>query len=551
MLRSVYLKTLRDMRWGILGWGGGLGLLVIVTAYGWATAYADAPSRLQFATQVEGALSVAQAIYGPPRSIETLGGFIEWRVLGLAPVLLGLYLILAATSMTRGAEEARTIETVAATPCTRRRVLGEQAGGLVTGLVVAAVLAGLFTAASGAAAGEATPALSRVCRAILNLGLAASLFGACGLLAGQLLIRRRTAALAAAGAMAAMHLVNTVPLVEPGLRVARYASPMYLYSRSSPLSNGHMDWPAASALLVLAAGVTALAMLASGKRDLFDVWRLRDPAAGHEAQPAHSGGGGPAARQWALRSALGRGLGDTLGPTVGWAIALTLLAALVTAILPNIREALLEQPDGELLRRLKSAGLTSERGMLSALLFSLLPPLVTVFSVMLAASWAGEELSQRLELEVALPVARWWMFLQRTAAAVIGLGLALFSVATGMIVTIELGHIDVPIAAVATASAALLVLAGTVLAAGFATASWRPALTTPIAGVFVAVSYFANLVIPLLGLPSWARYVSVFGLFGSPLADGAAPWRLGVLAGLAVALTAAGAVGFQRKDIAR
>ena len=136
-LRSVYLKTLRDLRWGVLGWGGGLGMLVLVTAIGWTKAYPDQSSRLQLAAQIQGGLSVAQAIYGPPRAIDQLGGFVEWRTLGLAPVLLGLYLILAATGMTRGAEDAKTIEVVAATPRTRSRVLVEQTGAAITGLAVA------------------------------------------------------------------------------------------------------------------------------------------------------------------------------------------------------------------------------------------------------------------------------------------------------------------------------------------------------------------------------------------------------------------------------
>ena len=551
MLRSVYLKTLRDMRWGVLGWGGGLGALVLVTAVGWARAYPDEASRIQFASQITGALSFAQAIYGPPRSIETLGGFVEWRVLGLAPVLLGLYLILAATAMTRGAEESRTIEVVAAAARTRLRVLLEQAGALVTGLAVTVTIIGLLTLASGAAADEATPRLARVFGAMLNLAVASLLFAACGLLTAQLFVRRRAAALAATAAMAAVHLANTLPLVEPGLRAVRHGSPMSLYSRSSPLSDGHMDWPALAVLALLGLMVAGLALFASSRRDLLDTWRPRVRAFPSEPKPGPATRAGRRARQLFLRNSLGRGLRDALGATAGWAIALTLLAVLVTAILPNVREALLQQSNGEVLRRLKSAGLTSERGMLSALLFALLPPLVAVFSVMLASSWASEELNQRLELEMVLPVSRWWVFAQRMAAALLALCAVLLAIATGIIATIEAGRIDVPIASVGAALAMLLVLAASVLALGYAVASWRPGLTTALAGAFVAVSYFANLVIPLLNLPSWAQDASVFGLYGSPLADGGSAWRLGVLTAVTAAFAIAGAIAFQRKDIAR
>ena len=169
----------------------------------------------------------------------------------------------------------------------------------------------------------------------------------------------------------------------------------------------------------------------------------------------------------------------------------------------------------------------------------------------LGASWAGDELDQRLELELSAPVARWSVFTQRLVAAVVAEAAVVAAIACAIVVTIWLGHVDVPIARVAATSAALFVLASCAVAVTFAIASWRPGIAAAAAGAFVAVSFFADLVLPLLGLPDGVRYVTIFGLYGSPLAHGVSLWRLATLAAVTIALAAAGAISFQRKDIAK
>ena len=547
MLRSVYTKTLRDMRWGVLAWGSGLGALAVATAFGWATAYPDETSRQQLLAAIHSGLSVAQVFYGPPRAIDRLGGFIEWRVLNITPVLLGIYVILAATGMTRGAEESRSSEVVAATPRTRLRVLIEQVAALVTGIAIITALIGGLTLTSGIVTGESTPSPLRVAGACANIAAATLFFGALGLVAAQFFSRRRTAALAATGAMVVFYLANTLPLVVSGLRGLRYVSPLYLYTRSSPLANGHMDWPAFGVLLMIAAAVAGLAAFASQRRDLFDTYHLRGQRASLAAHRVTLDRSGPAPQTF-LRNSLGRGVRDAMVTTASWAVGTSLLAVLMTALAPNMRQALLDQSRNSILHQF----VTTEKQILSALLFSfLLPPLVTVFGVTLAGSWAGDELRQRLELELAAPVPRWRMFVERLLAAFAAVATAI--VVTGLAIgaTVEIGGLDVPIAAVAAALGTLFVLAACVAAIAFAVAGWRPQLAAAGAGGFVAVSYFANLVIPLFGLPTWARYLTVFGLYGNPLATGVSYWRVAVLFAITVSFAAAGAASFQRKDIAK
>ncbi len=471
MFRSVYLKTLRDLRWGIIGWGCGLGVLLLFTAAGWSIAYPDAASRAQIAAQIQGGgLSAAQVFYGPPRNIDTVGGFVEWRVLGLAPVLFGLYLILSATGMTRGAEESRTIEVVAATPTTRVRLLLEQVAALVTAIALACAILGALTLAAGLVSGEPTPDPARTAAASANVAAAALPFGAMGLLAAQLFPRRRNAALAATGAMVIFHFANTLPLAVAGINWLRYLSPLYLYTRSSPLADGHMDWLALGGLLATAATVSAIAFAASQRRDLFDTLHGRRLPLPEPELRAASVRSGPASPGLFLRNSLGRGLRDAIPSSAAWTAGLGAFAIILTALVPNMRTALLERPAGGFFR-----SLVTERALLSALLFSFfLPPLVASFGVTLGASWAGDELAQRLELELAAPVPRWRVFTQRLIAAIVAEAAVIALIAIAIAVTIQIGGVDVPVERVAAASGALVLLAACAVAVSFAIASWRP-----------------------------------------------------------------------------
>lgn len=308
-----------------------------------------------------------------------------------------------------------------------------------------------------------------------------------------------------------------------------------------------MDWLAWGGLTVLASAALTLAVVASSRRDLFDVFRVR-PA---ERPDLDSLAPLPPRRELLLRNSFQCGIRDLIGTTAAWAFGLGLLAVVMTALAPNMREAILEQSTSEFARRLKEAGLVSEKGILSLLLFSFVPPLIGIFAVNLAAAWAGDEVRGRLELELATPVRRGSVFLQRFGSALVAQLAAVAVVAIASVATIEALEIDVPVRPLFAALAVLWSLGAAIVALGFASASWRPRSVTGIMGGFVAVSYFAGLVIPLLALPHWVIDFSVFGLYGSPLVDGVEAWRVAVLLALTIAAAASGAVAFQRKDIAK
>src|SRR5206468_764459 len=155
MLRSVLLKIVRDQRRAAPAWGVGMALLLVATAAGWANAYPDAAGRQRLAAELSGSLSFGQVLYGEPTQVDELGGFVAWRALGLAPVILGIFAILAATAATRGAEERGEIDVVLVATRGRARLFTEQAGGLAVTLTVVLILGWAGLLLCGPAAGEA------------------------------------------------------------------------------------------------------------------------------------------------------------------------------------------------------------------------------------------------------------------------------------------------------------------------------------------------------------------------------------------------------------
>src|ERR1700736_1442799 len=96
---SIYLKTLRDFRVGILGWGLGWGLLL-------AAIFTTVPSLVSTpaARAALVALGPSFAWLGEPIKIDTPGGYAMWKY-GFTVLVVALWPILAESRFLRGEEE--------------------------------------------------------------------------------------------------------------------------------------------------------------------------------------------------------------------------------------------------------------------------------------------------------------------------------------------------------------------------------------------------------------------------------------------------------------
>lgn len=545
MLRSTLLKTLRDQRWPALGWGGALGLLAVAIAAGWANTYTDAASRQRLAAEVTSGLSFAQVFYGRPINVDQAAGWVQWRSLGVYPLMLGLFIVIAATGATRGAEERGQLDVVLTTSRSRGRLFAEQAAGLGLALLVAATLIWAGVVLSGPAAGAGMLSPGRAALSVLNLALAAGLFGAVALLAGQFVQTRRAAATIAGLLLFAAHLWSNLGLVAEGLGGARWLSPLYLYSRGHPLADGHTDVPALVLLALLTAGCATLAGRLFVQRDIGATARLPLPAFLPRWSPSRR-----PSSTFLLGNGLQRGLRGGLGSAVVWGLSLSAYAALVTGIAPSVRRSLEQEPAArDFLDRLGRGGIDTDAGFLAVGLFSLLPAMVAIFATTLASSRAAEEREGRLELELTYPPSRVRTFVERALAAGLTATVAVAFAGAAFLITARLAGVNLDWGRAVVSVLLLVPLATVVTMLGYAVAAWRPGVTTGVVSIVVAVSYFADLLAPLLSLPEAVQNASIFHLYGTPLLEDAGIANVMALIALAGAFLLAGAAMFARRDI--
>jgi ABC-2 type transport system permease protein len=245
-----------------------------------------------------------------------------------------------------------------------------------------------------------------------------------------------------------------------------------------------------------------------------------------------------------------RGVRGVLGQAAAWGVCLGAYAALIAAITPTVRGALADEEQvNDLIGHLDRGTLAADAGFLSIGLFTLLPALVALFAVTLASSWASDEREGRLEMELAAPLARSRLFVARAGAALAAIAVAVAIAGAAFAVTTALAGVEVSSERQALAMVVLVPLGGTVVAAGYGLAAWRPGIAAAGAGLLVAGSFFLDLLAPLFDLPSATRVVSVFYLAGHPIVEGAEVAGPVALVAVIAVLVAAGSVLFGRRDI--
>ncbi len=548
MLNSIALATFRSQRRAALAWGLALAAFTVFTMWSnWRNEYATAEARQELAEQVEtGGLAFAQVLFGQPERVDEFRGHLEWRGLGLHPLLLGLFMVISATAVSRGAEERGELDLVLAGPHRRWRIFIEQAAGLGLALLTSCFLVWLAVLLSGPAAGEPVPPAGRALLSVLNLALAAALFMALALLVAQFARSRRAAGSVAGAILVVSFLWSNLGLVATSLEGWRWLSPLYLSSRSTALADGEVSiWA-----LGLIAGLTAAALVTAcwlfAGRDAAAAVRLPSPPF---ADRASRGAASVARGTWLLGGSVRWGLREAVGPVVLWGVGAALFATVFTATTPSIRrgfEDLSETREG--VERLEF-DLTSDAGIISALLFLVLPLLLSLFAAAQAGAMASQEQSGRLEVDLASPVRRRSYFLRRAMASLVALGVAAALAATAFLTTAVAMDLDLDWRKAGLACLLLPLPASIVAAFGYGLTGWRPRLVAAGVAAALAASFLFDLLAPALDLPGPLRKLSIFQLYGHPLIDGVRWLDLAAMLALIVALLAVGTLAFSRRDI--
>ena len=544
-LRSVYLKTLRDYRVAILGWGIGMGLVVVSPMASVATLLTTPQAREQLVS-----LAASFAWNADVVAVDTIGGYATFKI-GIFIFLIAVWPLLAGSRMLRGEEDRGSLDVLLSLPRGRLRVALEKLAAMWTALLGMGLLIGLLAFAGGQKFGGDF-GLGGGLLFGLNLALLCAVVGGLALLISQFTSERGPAAGWTAGLLLIFIVLDMVHRVIPNSEWISRVSPVYYYNLSKPLVPSHGANVGAMILLgTLTLVLSGAAVWFFGRRDVgatvpLPRW-LRLPE--HRASRALPVG------DWSLRSVYARSVGMIAIPAVWWTLGIAGFAGWMVVVVQQTEARLstlfANSPTAAtLIRNLGGGDASLNAGFLSAL-FVLLPLFLMAFAVTQVNRWAADEQDGRLDLVLTTPQSRLWVLLGRFAAlgtATVAIGVitllasAVAAAATGL--TLDSGNL-------VGATLGMIPLGLLVAAIGYLASGWlRTAADTGLLSFLLVIWFFISFIGPELKLPDATLRLSAFYYYGTPLVHGleVGP-TLGVVAVSALVL-ALGTLRFVRKDIA-
>jgi len=610
MLRSIFLKTIRDYRRSILLWGIALALYAgsEAQAYGKLFHGPDRDAKLADVGRLEQSFAL---VYGKVYDVSSFGGYATSRPVLFMTIMLAIMSLLAGAGLLRREETKGTLDILLSTPRSRLSVLCQKWAGLtvVVALIVAIAATGLLASAKSQ---NLTLSAGAVYAEFITVWLLTVFFGTLALAISQLTGRRAAAGWTGATVVATCLLNNLADGVR-SLRFLRYISPFHYFGLNRPLA--HEVGFDATAIIVLV-GLIGLTLAAAvgmySSRDQGDVFRFgsadavrprarrapwrrdvrrrpfqsvhgqpvrRTARTGrHRAEPAHRRGRrvaqperpahrrprharwrDPARRPgrppWPNNAALSLNntylfaLRAEMVPAVVWGATIGAYAALMLSVLHDIKDSM-----ANLLGIYRQLGIDvtpSDASVLDATVFILATVLMGAYAVSRAGAWATEETAGRLELILSTPTPRWRILLARYAAALTGAALAVMVFAGLFLTVAAVKDTDLDGDRLVAAFVGLWVLIAIFVSVGFAVSALYPGATTPVVAAVVAVSFLLQILAGPLDLPKWLVELSAFHQYGQPLAGGlmATPQLVELAVGLSTTVFAA--VLFSRRDISK
>ena len=546
MFRNVYLKTLRDYRIGILGWGIGMGLSLVLTM--------ASVSQLTSTPQARGelvALAGQFAWNAAAIAVDTTGGYAMFKI-GIFIFLIAVWPLLAASRALRGEEERGSMDVLLSLPVSRSRVAVEKIAAIWTALLAMGALVGLLSYAGGQRFGGEF-GLGDALLYGLDLSLICAVVAGAALLLSQLTSEASGAARWAGGLLVVTIVVDMVHRIFTDLEWVSRLSPIYYFNLSKPLVPSYgTNLGAMLFLLALATLLCAAAVWIFARRDIGATvavpWRSRRAA--RAVAPAAL-----PVRDWSVRSVYARGIATIIVPTLWWSLLVGGFGAWMVVAIQQIgkqlEELMSESPVMQaVLASIGGEGATLNATFLSAM-FQILPILLMAFVVTQVNGWASDEENGRLDMVLATPQTRLGVILGRfaalsTATIFIGLAALAATLSAARVSGLALDDGNVVVASLGMVPLGLLI--GGI---GYLGAGWlRTAADTGLLSFLLVFWFVVSFIGRDLGWPDATLRLSAFYYYGQPLLKGLEAANVIGLLGVGAVALAIGAWRFTRKDIA-
>jgi ABC-2 type transport system permease protein len=544
-LRSVFLKTLRDYRIPILGWGIGMGLVVVSPMASVATLITTPQARAQLVSLAQTFAWNADVV-----AVDTIGGYATFKI-GIFIFLIAVWPLLAASRMLRGEEDRGSLDVLLSLPHPRLAVALEKLAAMWTALLAMGLLIGLLAFAGGQKFGGGF-SLGDGLLFGLNLALLCAVIGGVALLISQFTQESGPAAGWTAGLLLVFIVLDMVHRVIPNTEWISRLSPVYYYNLSKPLVPSYGVNPGAMLLLLfLTVVLSGAAVLLFVRRDVGGTvplprWLRLPERPASRALPVGD---------WSLRSVYARSLGMIAMPTLWWTLGIAgwggFMIFAVQQMETRLSSLFASSPAVmNLIKNIGGGDASFNAGFLSAM-FVFLPLFLMAFAVTQVNGWSADEQDGRLDLVLAAPQPRLWVLLGRFAAlasatVLIGVVALLASAWAAAAVGLKLDSGNL-----AAATLGMIPLGLLTAAIGYLASGWlRTAADTGLLSFLLLIWFFISFIGPELNLPNATLRLSPFYYYGTPLLHGLSLTSLlGLLAVTTLAL-GLGALRFVRKDIA-
>jgi ABC-2 type transport system permease protein len=535
-LGSVFGKTLRDSRRATILVGVLLGLVLVGVSKAIVAEFNTPQSRLQLGDIIRSVPPILQGFAGKPVNVETLGGYLQYKYGVFIPIVGSIWSILA-LSGTLAAEARRgSLEFVAATRLSRRRIALEKLFGHIAAVGIAALVIFVSLALVGTFAVLPGDAISVGAAAGYALWLALLALAAGSLAFALAQFLGRGAALAIAGAVTfGGFVLNGYQAVIPGLAPFANLTWFGWTTNHIPLA-GVEDWasliPVAIATIVfLAIGVEAFVRRDIGATSAIPTPSLPRPLVG-------------------LRGPGGRTFGNNVPSALAWGIGIGFFGLVIAGSGSSFAEQLNKSPD---FRRLLSdffpgVDIGSVGGFLQLVFLEFGFVLAGLAASTVVSGWASDETSGRLEMLLATPLSRRRWVVEGGLGVFGGLAvvtaLAMVGIAIGAMITG--GDVATPIIGTLSMGLFAVAMAGVGVAVG---GVFGGGLAAPATAVVTIVTWFIDIVAPAFKLPDVVHQLALSSHFGLPMLG---HWdAAGVVASIVLGVggLAIGAWGFARRDL--
>jgi ABC-2 type transport system permease protein len=537
---SIFAKAIRDSRRATIIAAALLAITFLGVAGAVVKQFDTPESRAEMVALIRAVPPILAGMAGKVvDNIGTMGGYLQYKYGTFFPLVLTLWSILALSGTLASEAQRGSLDILAATGISRRRIAIEKLLGhlipLGFTLIVTFVSISIAGATYAVLPGDEISVTSAFAYTVW-LGLIALAGGALAFALGPFVGRGAAAGIAGAVTFAGFILSGyqqAVPALEPFAKLTWWG---WTYNHTA--LSGQYDWPPVIAVAVVVVLLLALGVAAFARRDIGITSTIPTPSL-----PSQLLG---------LRRPEGRAAAIGLGPAIWWGIGLGFFGLVMGGAARGFMEQLGDSPDFVALLNAIFPGIdyASAGGFLQLLFVEFGIVLAGLAAATFVSGWASDEMSGRLEMVLATPLSR----LRWALAGGIGMlvNVAIFvALAVGGI-SLGVATSDSEVATPAIGALILGVYAVALVGIGMAVGGlFRTSWAAPFVVVFIVATWFVQLLGPLLGLPELITDMAITSHFGQPMVG---VWNIpGVIAALVIGVVgiAVGSYGFARRDLRR